>query len=84
MDILNTLNYLNAYNSDNTTGAKRFFTYGDKSNITRSHFNRLQTYNSNKYFKIDKLSEGIKAPLYHKTNTIIESDSENFYLIYKN
>lgn len=84
MDILNTLNYLNAYNSDNTTGAKRFFTYGDKSNITRSHFNRLQTYNSNKYFKIDKLSEGIKAPLYHKSNTTIESDSENFYLVYKN
>ncbi len=84
MDILNTLNYLNAYSSDNTTGAKRFFTYGDKSNITRSHFNRLQTYNNNKYFKIDKLSEGIKAPLYHKTNTIIESDSDNFYLIYKN
>lgn len=77
MDVLNTLNRNNKENL--------FFTFGNKSHITRYHHNRVTNLSGDNYtFKIDKLSEGISAPLYKVEDTIFNEYDENFYLVYKN
>lgn len=86
MDVLNTL-YLSNLLGQNEMHENHIFEYGKKSNITRYHKKRIQSYTGGYLPLIDKLSEGIQAPLYKKNDIIVRDnlrDFYNYYLIYKN
>jgi len=86
MDVLNTLYIANNYGF-NTLGYHHIFEYGNKSNITRYHKKRVQSYTGGYLPLIDKLSEGIQAPLYKMFDLISRGsgrDDFNYYLVYKN
>ena len=87
MDVLNTL-YISNELGINQTNQNHIFDYGNKSNITRYHKKRWQSYMGTLGIPyIDKLSEGIQAPLYKKEDAIFndaDRDSFNYYLVYKN
>lgn len=90
MDVLNTL-YLANQSGINTTLYNHLFDFGNKSNITRYHKKRVQLLESHdprfRVPLIDKLSEGIQAPLYKTKDYkfIREAVSTyNYYLVYKN
>ena len=88
MDTLNTL-YIANQLGYTSTNFKHIYELGKKSNITRYHKKRVQvgTLPTDRIPLIDKVSEGISAPLYKKSDYIFNTDAmslENYYLIYKN
>lgn len=87
MDVLNTL-FISNEIGKNELNQNHIFDYGNKSNITRYHKARWQSYMGTLGIPyIDKVSEGIQAPLYKKEDTIFNDDDRdefNYYLVYKN
>jgi hypothetical protein len=92
MDVLNTL-YIANQLGYSTTNYSHIFDFGNKSNITRYHKARVQLPHTHDITKrvplIDKLSEGIQAPLYKTNDKIFMTNNEdatafNYYLVYKN
>lgn len=86
MDVLNTL-YISNEIGKTYQNKNHIFDYDEKSNITRYHKKRIEKYNNLFYPYIDKLSEGIQAPLYKKEDTIFNvglRENYNYYLVYKN
>lgn len=86
MDVLNTL-YIANQLGYSTTHFNHIFDFGNKSNITRYHKKRIRNYTGGYLPLIDKLSEGIQAPLYKNYDIMLRGTSRdfyNYYLIYKN
>ncbi len=88
MDTLNTL-YISNEIGMTDLGRNHLFDYGEKSNITRYHKKRIQDtrYEALKFPYIDKVSEGIQAPLYKTKDYLFKrgkTNQFNYYLIYKN
>lgn len=79
LDTLNTLG----------TPSKNYYQFDKKTLILREHKNRLQEWSERKYFKVDKVSEGITPLLYNKGKSVLrvggnEGDIKQYYLVYKN